>query len=746
MREPLFTSSEWTFPLLHSVWDRIEEIAKSKYDIDYYPVQIEVITSEEMIDAYCVSSEHTVLTTDLRWVKLKTIKAGDRILGFDEECKSNSYRQYREATVESIRFEEHETYEVEFESGTKFITTNDHLWLIKRDGVRQGHQQHWVRTDELTRDHYSCKLMETWDQVENYETGWLAGMYDGEGCVILPRPRVHCAQNPGKTLDKLIRLSNKYHSQGININEKHGSDCVQISLAGNMSDRLEFLGTIRPQRLLDKVTFNQLGTMYTTRYEKDYIKSIKPVGKKEVAVMKTSTGTFVCDGHPMHNCSHAMPVMYDHWSFGKQAALLKRDYKKGIANLAYEVVINTNPCIAYLMQNNTMTMQTLVLAHAAVGHNAFFKSNYLFKEHTNASSILDYLRFAKNYIEECEKAHGLGPVEELLDMCHSLQYQSIDRYQRRNVSDAKKKEMELARLKNKEEMYDPVLETIKKKKKRPDKRKKKNTTAELPEDNLLYFVEKNSIVLEPWQKEIVRIVRYISQYFYPQILTKVGNEGFASFWHYTIMSDLCDEGSLTEGHRLEFLTSHTNVLTQMPYNSTRYSGINPYALGFAIYSDIRRICENPTPEDREYMPELIGQNWIDAVKDAAAGYKDSSFVANFLSPKVVRDLRLFSVISDPEEEHYTVTHTHNKSDFYEFRRLFSKCYDWDEHFPTLKIVNYTTGPDAKITLIYDKFLGRDLADSDNTKQCLQNLSKLMGVPVNAILNSSVTKAAPSLIT
>lgn len=100
-----------------------------------------------------------------------------------------------------------------------------------------------------------------------------------------------------------------------------------------------------------------------------------------------------------------------------------------------------------------------------------------------------------------------------------------------------------------------------------------------PQENLLYFMEKNAPLLESWQREVLRIVRKVSQYFYPQKQTQVMNEGWATFWHYTILNHLYDEGKVTERFMLEFLHSHTNVVFQPPYNSPWYSGINPYALG-----------------------------------------------------------------------------------------------------------------------------------------------------------------------
>lgn len=128
--------------------------------------------------------------------------------------------------------------------------------------------------------------------------------------------------------------------------------------------------------------------------------------------------------------SVGMPVNYHHWSFGKQFLTTERGYRRGQMGLAYEIVINSNPCIAYLMEENTLTMQALVIAHAAYGHNSFFKGNYLFRTWTNADAIIDYLIFARNYIAECEQRYGEEEVEVLLDSCHALMNVGVDRYKR----------------------------------------------------------------------------------------------------------------------------------------------------------------------------------------------------------------------------------------------------------------------------------------------------------------------------
>ena len=113
--------------------------------------------------------------------------------------------------------------------------------------------------------------------------------------------------------------------------------------------------------------------------------------------------------------STGLPLFYRHWSFGKHFAQHEALYRKGLRGLAYEIVINSDPCVSYVMEENTTTLQALVIAHAAFGHNHFFKNNELFKQWTDAKGILDYLEFAKAYVQSCEEQHGEAAVERVLD-------------------------------------------------------------------------------------------------------------------------------------------------------------------------------------------------------------------------------------------------------------------------------------------------------------------------------------------
>src|SRR5690606_7243604 len=128
--------------------------------------------------------------------------------------------------------------------------------------------------------------------------------------------------------------------------------------------------------------------------------------------------------------SAGLPIGYPHWSYGKEFIRNEQFYKRGAQGLAYEIVINSNPCIAYLMEENSMAMQALVVAHACYGHNSFFKGNYLFRQWTDADSVLDYLVFARRYVMQCEERYGIDAVEAIIDSCHALMPHGVDRYPR----------------------------------------------------------------------------------------------------------------------------------------------------------------------------------------------------------------------------------------------------------------------------------------------------------------------------
>lgn len=431
--------------------------------------------------------------------------------------------------------------------------------------------------------------------------------------------------------------------------------------------------------------------------------------------------------------SLGMPLMYNHWSFGKLFAREETMYRAGYSALAYEIVINSNPCISYLLEENTMTMQALVMAHAAFGHNHFFKNNYLFRQWTNADGILDYLAFAKRYISACEERYGRDDVEAILDSAHAIMDQGVFRYRRPpRPSKERVAEKQRKRAEYEDEAYNDLWRTL------PASLEPPETTAspdpedeggpdmKLPEENLLYFLEKNSPALKPWQREMLRIVRNLAQYFYPQRQTKVMNEGCATFVHFTIMNALFDRGLITDGSIFEFLHSHTSVIFQPDFDDRRYYGINPYALGYAMMADIRRICENPTEEDRDWFPHIASTgDYMAALKEAWANYRDESFIEQFLSPKVMRDFRLFGLYDKADDGVYKVSAIHNEPGYRKVRSTLARQYDVGTADPNIQVVGANLRGDRKLLLEHK--MHRAIPLQHNAKQLvLAHVERLWG--------------------
>ncbi len=426
--------------------------------------------------------------------------------------------------------------------------------------------------------------------------------------------------------------------------------------------------------------------------------------------------------------STGMPLGYNHWSFGKQFLSVEKSYKRGHMGLAYELVINSDPCIAYLMEENTLTMQALVIAHASYGHNSFFKNNYLFQTWTSADSIVDYLVFAKNFVAECEEKYGIDEVEQILDACHALMNQGVDRYKR--PTKLSLREEKIRQAKRSEYLQSQVNElwrTL------PTKPSQEQATEEArypsdPEENILYFIEKNAPLLESWQRELIRIVRKMAQYFYPQRQTKVMNEGWATFWHYTILNRMYDEGLVSDDFMMEFLHSHTSVIYQPSFDSPYYSGINPYTLGFNMFMDLKRICEEPTEEDRRWFPDIAGSPWLETLDFAMRNFKDESFIAQYLSPKVMRDLKLFTILDDDQKDDLEIAHIHNEEGYQQVRQLLSESYNLANIDPNIQVYNVDRKGDRSLTLRYTQAKRRPL-NAPNTQEVLKHLYGLWGFPV-----------------
>lgn len=454
--------------------------------------------------------------------------------------------------------------------------------------------------------------------------------------------------------------------------------------------------------------------------------------------------------------SIGLPISYEHWSFGKQRIIEDKKYDAG-GGLAYELVINSDPSIAYCMENNTPMMQMLVIAHACFGHNNFFKENYLFKDHTNAKTILDSTNNLKNLIRSCESQYGYEEVEKLIDACHALKLHAVS-YNPHKKGEEKDREA-LAREQYLDRAHQrresTIYEGLTSKGRFADAAQNHESGAQgrdgKMEENILLYIADNAPHLPTWKREIMRGIASIQQYFYPQGQTQMMNEGWASTWHYTLLHDMADLDLVTDGMMQEFLASHAHVLSQPDFDETRpvfdkegkpvigpdgkrqrrgiYNGINPYALGFKMFKDIKRICMEPTEEDHKWFPEIAGnEDWLGTWKFARDNFKDESFIQQYLSPQVMRDFSFFTIKDDAESNHYEIGAVQDEKGFEELRSDLAAQYRRFDMIPRIGVYRYNEKTDRSLVLHHIMQEDRPI-EAQNTQAVLKHLYTLWQHPV-----------------
>lgn len=254
-----------------------------------------------------------------------------------------------------------------------------------------------------------------------------------------------------------------------------------------------------------------------------------------------------------------LPTHYRHWSYGKEYERTHTLYNMGQTGLPYEMIINSNPSIAYLMRENALYIHILTMAHC-VGHSDFFKQNRMFA-HTDPSNIISSFKSAAKYVRQLieDPSIGIDKVENILDAAHSIKYQ-VPRYpgikyrSRAEIIESEKEKM----MENPD--YNPNLSKV------PIR----------PEYNLLRFIAEHSKNLEEWERNLILIVEESSKYFIPQALTKVMNEGWACTIHQKIINEL----NLPDGLYLPFVKLHNQVIRP------HLGQINPYHLGYTLFQKI----------------------------------------------------------------------------------------------------------------------------------------------------------------
>ncbi|MBP6629649.1 MAG: SpoVR family protein [Kofleriaceae bacterium] len=278
------------------------------------------------------------------------------------------------------------------------------------------------------------------------------------------------------------------------------------------------------------------------------------------------------------------PTRYPHWRFGMDYEQLSKSYEWGLSKI-YEMVINTNPSYAYLLEGNSLVDQKTVMAHVCA-HVDFFKHNYFFSK-TNRKMIDGMANHAARVRRHMER-HGQEEVENFIDVCLSLE-NLIDPMspfivrtrdeRKRDGAEEDERQDEVPRLRAKQYMdrfiNPPEFLEAQRKKKEDERKKAKGRFPEEPQRDVLLFLLHHA-PLEPWQRDVLEIVRDEAYYFAPQGMTKIMNEGWATYWHSKLMT----EGALDASEIIDYADACAGILATAP------GRLNPYKLGVELFRNI----------------------------------------------------------------------------------------------------------------------------------------------------------------
>ncbi|MCU5461664.1 MULTISPECIES: stage V sporulation protein SpoVR [Bacillus cereus group] len=341
--------------------------------------------------------------------------------------------------------------------------------------------------------------------------------------------------------------------------------------------------------------------------------------------------------------AYGMPTRFSHWSFGKQFFRMKLQYDLGLSKI-YELVINSDPCYAFLLDTNSLIQNKLIVAHV-LAHCDFFKNNIRFSN--TKRDMVESMSATAERVKAYEHKYGKAEVETFLDAVLAIQ-EHIDPSLMRPKLAWSIEDLEEDVEKKKISQYDDLwnLDDRNKKRERPNMHKKKKIPPQ-PEKDLLLFIEEYSRELEDWQRDILTMMREEMLYFWPQLETKIMNEGWASYWHQRILREM----DLTSSEAIEFAKLNAGVVQPSK------TSINPYYLGIKMFEDIEERYNNPTEEmKRRGVKPGSGRDKIFEVREIEW---DVSFLRNYLNKELVmrEDMYLFQrqgkeyKVIDKEWEH-----------------------------------------------------------------------------------------------
>lgn len=323
--------------------------------------------------------------------------------------------------------------------------------------------------------------------------------------------------------------------------------------------------------------------------------------------------------------AYGMPTRFSHWTFGKAYHKMKTQYDYNLGRI-YEMVINSNPCYAFLLDGNSLIQNKLVMAHV-LAHCDFFKNNAYFKR--TSRDMVESMAAAADRFREYDFKYGRLKVEAFIDAAISIQEHIEPRLAIKGKKHEKEEKMKAGKHSPQSPYHDlwSLGQPDYIEKQEPENIKKFPPE---PDKDLMLFIIQHSRELEDWQRDIMSVVRQEMMYFWPQMETKIMNEGWATYWHLRIMREL----DLDVAEAVEFAKMHSGII------QTSRIRLNPYAIGLKIFEDIERRWDFPSPEKRERFGRTGGEG-RKKIFEVRSTENDISFIRNYLTKQLVEEMDLY---------------------------------------------------------------------------------------------------------
>jgi stage V sporulation protein R len=422
------------------------------------------------------------------------------------------------------------------------------------------------------------------------------------------------------------------------------------------------------------------------------------------------------------------PNRYPHWRFGMDYERLSKGYEYGLSKI-YEMVINNDPSYAYLLESNMDVDQKLVMAHV-FGHVDFFKNNFMFR-HTNRK-MMDQMANHATRVRRYQDQHGVETVENMIDGCLSLEnlidYQSPYVRRRADPKLAAEQTPTVAKGFKTEREYmrgyiNPPEFLERERKKIEDEKERAKKFPERPERDVLLFLLEHA-PLEPWQHDVLGIIRDEAYYFAPQGQTKIMNEGWATYWHSKIMT----EKALKAEELIDYADHHSGTLATSP------GQLNPYKLGVELWRDIedrwnkgrfgKEYDECDSFEERRHWDKKLGAG-REKIFEVRRHYNDVTFIDEFLTLEFCREQKLFTFGYNEKHQRWEILER-------EFKKVKEKLLHMLTNFgqPVIAVEDGNHENRGELLLAH-KHDGVDLK-LDYARDTLRNVQMLWKRPVNLI--------------